>query len=287
MRRLLFLTVTLVAALVTAVAFAQSPTAQDRANASRLCRAQRAAMGTTAFNQLYGTNANRSNAFGKCVSKLAQAQQQNRQNAAQACRGEQNDPNFAATHGGKTFAQFYGAAKGNGKNAFGRCVSSKAQTASDEQQTTTLNAAQQCKAQRKAMGDKAFAALYGTNGNKRNAFGKCVSKLAKTEGQNRQSAAQACRAEQSDPNFAAGHSGKTFAQYYGTNADLSNAFGNCVSQKAKTLSNDQQQATINAARACQAERTAIGESAFRKKYGTNANRSDAFGKCVSSKVGTH
>src|SRR5437868_15338731 len=120
MRKLLFLIVTALAATVTAVAFAQSaPSAQDRANAARLCRAQRATMGTAAFNQLYGTNANRSNAFGKCVSKLAKAQQQNRQNAAQACRAEQNDPNFAVSHGGKTFAQFYGTS--TGKKTSGGC----------------------------------------------------------------------------------------------------------------------------------------------------------------------
>jgi len=41
-----------------------------------------------------------------------------------------------------------------------------------------LNPAQYCKAQRQLMGDAAFAALYGTNANKRNAHGKCVSQMA-------------------------------------------------------------------------------------------------------------
>ncbi len=41
------------------------------------------------------------------------------------------------------------------------------------------NAAKKCAAERRSMGDEAFAAEYGTNANKRNAFGKCVS--AKTE----------------------------------------------------------------------------------------------------------
>jgi hypothetical protein len=30
-------------------------------------------------------------------------------------------------------------------------------------------------------------------------------------------AAQACKAEQADPNFATGHNGMTFDQFYGTN----------------------------------------------------------------------
>jgi hypothetical protein len=41
-------------------------------NAARKCKAERTSMGATAFNAKYGGKAN---AFGKCVSKLAQAQQ--------------------------------------------------------------------------------------------------------------------------------------------------------------------------------------------------------------------
>ena len=40
------------------------------------------------------------------------------------------------------------------------------------------NAAQKCKQEREQMGADAFAQKYGKNANKRNAFGKCVSKLA-------------------------------------------------------------------------------------------------------------
>jgi hypothetical protein len=38
------------------------------------------------------------------------------------------------------------------------------------------NTAKFCKALKKEMGDDAFAEAFGTNQNKRNAFGKCVSK---------------------------------------------------------------------------------------------------------------
>jgi hypothetical protein len=40
-------------------------------------------------------------------------------------------------------------------------------------------ASKKCKAERASLGEKAFADKYGTNANKRNAFGKCVSKHAK------------------------------------------------------------------------------------------------------------
>jgi len=43
------------------------------------------------------------------------------------------------------------------------------------------NPAKKCKAERASMGEKAFAERYGTNPNKRNAFGKCVSAKAKAQ----------------------------------------------------------------------------------------------------------
>jgi Tol biopolymer transport system component len=41
----------------------------------------------------------------------------------------------------------------------------------------------------------------------------------------------------------------------------------------------------NAAKFCKAERERLGESGFRQRYGTNANGSNAFGKCVSENTG--
>jgi hypothetical protein len=68
------------------------------------------------------------------------------------------------------------------------------------------------------------------------------------------------------------------------------AFGKCVSEKAKAKEHaaDQQDAEEatelkNAAKECDAERTEDAE-AFAKKYGTNENNRNAFGKCVSSKA---
>ena len=43
----------------------------------------------------------------------------------------------------------------------------------------------------------------------------------------------------------------------------------------------------NAAKKCKAERTKLGVQAFRDEYGTNANKANAFGKCVSTLAKAH
>ncbi len=98
-------------------------------------------------------------------------------------------------------------------------------------QTEEKNAAKKCKAERERLGAQAFMDKYGTNANKRNAFGKCVSSQAK-------------KADEEDEA-------------------------------------DEAEAKENAAKKCKAERAQIGLEAFRAKYGTNANKKNAFGKCVS------
>ncbi len=134
----------------------------------------------------------------------------------------------------------------------------------------------QCSTERNAMGAAAFKLLYGTNANRSNAFGKCVSKLAKQNVENRSNAASTCRTEQqADP--------AAFATKYGKGKEHANAFGNCVSQTAKAAAAAQQQARVNAAKDCMTERKA-DPAAFKTKYGTNKNKRNAFGKCVSGKV---
>jgi hypothetical protein len=163
-----------VALAVPAAVAAQTTTPSPENSASAACKAERKAMGEATFKATYGTNRNKSNAFGKCVSKRTRSEQANASNAAKQCKAERADPNFAANHGGKTFAQFYGANK-NGENAYGKCVSAKAKAASEAQTRANVNAAKKCKADRKA-DPAAFAAKWGT---RRNAFGKCVSATAK------------------------------------------------------------------------------------------------------------
>jgi hypothetical protein len=144
------------------------------------------------------------------------------------------------------------------------------------------NASRACRALRATLGVELFRQTYGTvQSNRRNAFGKCVSQWARAEHQSRVSARSACSAEQADANFPAAHDGKTFAEFYGTGANHRNAFGKCVSSKAKATSDQARQNTTNAARECKAERAQLGAGPFREKYGRNANDRNAFGKCVS------
>jgi hypothetical protein len=146
------------------------------------------------------------------------------------------------------------------------------------QAQTEPNAAKACKAERTAMGEQAFKLLYGTNANRSNAFGKCVSKRARAEAAATANASQSCRSERETLGESA------FNAKYGKNKNDRNAFGKCVSQHAQATLAEQQQERINAAKACKAERTSLGAEAFRMKYGTNRNKSNAFGKCVSKRV---
>jgi hypothetical protein len=171
-------------------------TGKDKENAARECRALKESMGTGNFRDAFGTNKNKRNAFGKCVSRKSREEARERRaakrNAAKDCKAEQKDPDFASTHDGKSFDEFYGTntkshGKGKGKNAFGKCVSSKAKE------------------------------------NKAEADQKDKQKV---------NAAKECKAEQKDPDFASSHDGKSFDEFYGTNDNDANAFGKCVSSKA-------------------------------------------------------
>lgn len=128
------------------------------------------------------------------------------------------------------------------------------------------------------MGATLFKTTYGTNKNGSNAHGKCVSKRTRSESANQSNAAKDCKAEQADPNFAANHGGKTFEQFYGTNKNGNNAYGKCVSSKAKAETAADTKANVNAAKSCKAARKADA-AAFAAKWGTKRN---AFGKCVSA-----
>ena len=55
------------------------------------------------------------------------AEVQEFKNAAKQCAGERPDPDFASTHDGKSFEDFYGT-NHNKRNAFGKCVSGRSQT---------------------------------------------------------------------------------------------------------------------------------------------------------------
>ena len=175
-----------VAALVVPALASAVPSGKDRSNAARECRAERSAMGAENFRNKYGTNRNRRNAFGKCVSRRAREEEREREvalrNAAQQCRAERSMPEaaFREAHGGKSFSELYGTNR-NGRNAFGKCVSLKARrnkAAADERDRRALNPARACRAEQR-LDPAAFALKYG---NRRNAFGRCVSQHARQGG---------------------------------------------------------------------------------------------------------
>jgi hypothetical protein len=162
-------------ALVTALAVpvvasaALSPT--DFKNASKFCKAlaadtSKGGMGETAFKQAYGTNHNRSNAHGKCVSKTVHIVDDVHASAVAKCTAER-DANEAA------FNEKYGVGKKN-KNALHRCISQQEKALTSAKQDDIVNASKKCRSER--AGDRAgFATKWGTNKNNRNAFGRCVS----------------------------------------------------------------------------------------------------------------
>jgi hypothetical protein len=176
------LAVGLVVALALPAAAVSEPPAEreQTQTAHAQCKLERGKTKTTreAFRAKY-------HSMSRCARENAAEEsaeeQEARTNASKECKTEAADANFPATHDGKSFADFYGA-NGNGKNAHGKCVSSKAKAkkaemdAADAQEAKDFkNAAKACARERRSLGTSAFANKYGTNPNKRNAFGKCVA----------------------------------------------------------------------------------------------------------------
>ncbi len=160
MRKIIVVSLLVALAVPTAAIAADTPpTAGSLAVQS--CKQQREQMGAGTFGSTYGTNASRSNAFGKCVSTVAKQQQANATQASSACAAERaaNRAAFVAKYG---------------TNGLGKCVSQAAKQANAAQMKATVNAAKQCKALTAAQ----LAAQYGTG---KNAFGKCVSARAKAQ----------------------------------------------------------------------------------------------------------
>jgi hypothetical protein len=177
-------------------------------------------------------------------------------NAAKYCK--QLRTNSGSPEAFRSAVDAFASGKVTEKNAYGKCVSSQARQEQREDESAKRNAAKDCKAERSqdedefkaAHGGETFAEFYGTNRNNRNAYGKCVSKKseeneeqADQEEQNELNAAKQCKAErnQNEDEFKAAHGGETFAEFYGTNANNRNAFGKCVSTKAREQNDEQSQ----------------------------------------------
>jgi hypothetical protein len=168
------LAIALLAALALPAGAAGKPNDKDRQAAQKECKVERGKTSATreAFKAKY-------HSMSRCVREKAAEEEserkQARRSAAEDCKAER------ATIGKQAFGDKYGT-NDNNKNAHGKCVSAKAKEkkaemdAADAQEAVaTKNAAKACAAERKEMGDEAFAEEYGTK-NKRNAFGRCVSR---------------------------------------------------------------------------------------------------------------
>jgi hypothetical protein len=155
----------------------------------------------------------------------------------------------------------------------------------------------QCKAER----GKSKATRHAFK-DKYHGFSRCIRQNAAEEHAEkkaaRKNAAKECKAERADADFPATHDGKTFQEFYGKNKNGKNAFGKCVSTKARALKAKEDEADAqdvaefkNAAKQCQAESTdpdfpaSHDGKSFSDFYGTNKNHRNAFGKCVSGKAG--
>ena len=100
---------------------------------------------------------------------------QDRENGARACRA------LRASLGDDLFRQSYGTVQSQRRNAMGRCVSMWTHAAHQAR----ISARAACSAEQADPNFAAnhnglsFAEVYGTGPSHKNAFGKCVSQLAK------------------------------------------------------------------------------------------------------------
>jgi hypothetical protein len=107
----------LVGAVLVPAALAADPTPADFKNAAKYCAAVRESKGVEAFRTQWGTNGNKKNAYGKCVSATAKAKAEKREDteeqsaAVAACKKQrsENAAKFAQDH--KNFGQCVKAEK--------------------------------------------------------------------------------------------------------------------------------------------------------------------------------
>lgn len=137
-------------------------------------------------------------------------------------------------------------------------------------QSAAPSASELCKQQRVTIGMTAFRALYAPTGGPKDAMNACLVKQVQVTSTAAKNAAKACQAER-------GTTEETNAAFEKKYGNEKNAFGKCVSAMAQDAVEAQQDATMNAAKKCKAERT-TNATAFQTTYGKTKN---AFGKCVS------
>ena len=115
MKKLLLAAALSAAVVAPTAALAQDPAPSDFKNAAKYCKAVRESKGVDAFQTQYGTNKNKKNAFGKCVSSTAKAKAEKREDSAETNAATAECKKQQAADAAK-FAQDY-------KN-LGQCVKS-------------------------------------------------------------------------------------------------------------------------------------------------------------------
>jgi hypothetical protein len=118
MRRI-FVVCALIGAILVPSALAADPTPADFKNAAKYCKAVRESKGVDAFQTQYGTNKNKKNAYGKCVSSTAKAKAEKREDTAETnaataeCKKQQSADAAKFTQDYKNFGQCVKSQKGS------------------------------------------------------------------------------------------------------------------------------------------------------------------------------
>lgn len=186
MKRIGF-TVALVAVLAMPSA-AAAQRSEKRENPAKHCKkAERGESDASALRRAFGKDRD-GRKRGKCVSERARLKHRLRDTlrrealeaAVSDCRAERAEDPVA-------FEQKYGRVEASedpderrGAHAFRRCVSQKLKAALAKLRESFDNAVEDCKAERAEDRD-AFREKYGTNRNRRNALGKCVSRQVRAD----------------------------------------------------------------------------------------------------------
>ena len=133
-------------------------------------------------------------------------------------------------------------------------------------------AAAACKTEKSEMGAKQFKLTNGAVKSMSKAKQACLVKNGAVAATAFKNAAKECKAERDTMTADA------FAEKYpGTNHNGKNAYGKCVSAKARHATEQETEARVNAAKTCK-KLKAEQKATFEADYGTKKN---AFGKCVS------
>jgi hypothetical protein len=141
--------------------------------------------------------------------------------------------------------------------------------ATDEAPSPVDLAKAACKSEKAQMAVNTFKATYAA-GSVSGATKTCVAKRDGGAATDLRNAAKECKAERAADAAA-------FTKKYGTNKNGKNAYGKCVSGKAREKTEQETEARVNGAKTCK-KLKAEDKAAFEADYVTKKN---AFGKCVS------